>query len=541
MSRRDWGLLAAAVGLALLVRVLFLRQVAGHPLYGALTGDPVLYARQAADILAGRPVPEHAYFHSSPLYPFFLALLARLFGQGLGTVRLAQSLVGTGSVVLLFFLTRRTLGRRAAVVAALLAALYTPLVFFEGEILEITLVIALVTSMLLVIARADGAPRPAVAASAGALLGLASLGKPNLLLFAPAGALFIFLRTAGRLRSRALPAAAFFVAAGLAILPVTLHNLRVSGDLIPVSSNGGINLYIGNHPGAPGVFAVPTEMRLDLMTASAEAAERAVGRRLSAGEVSDYWAGKAFAYMRAAPGPWLRLMARKLALFWNHYEIPNHYHFYFVRGFAPVLRIPLSTFGVVAPLGLVGLGIAVARRRRSVWILVAFGLTFMASVVPFFITARYRLAIVPVLLAGAGYAIVEVCDLAKARRWRQLVPIAAVLAVLAVAVNVHMIEFGFAPMHNSLGAILGSRGDFEGAAREFGMALAEDPANVSAHYNLGLALTRLGRHADAAREFERAIELYPGYEEARVALRDAREALGRAATTGSGSGGLNGP
>ena len=77
--------------------------------------------------------------------------------------------------------------------------------------------------------------------------------------------------------------------------------------------------------------------------------------------------------------------------------------FWFVKGFAPVLRNPVGTFAVVAPLGLVGIGLALAR-RRNVGLLLAFGITFMLSVVPFFLTARYRLAIVLVLAATAWAA-----------------------------------------------------------------------------------------------------------------------------------------
>lgn len=529
IERRHWVAVAGALALALALRLVYLREIGSHPLYKALTGDPALYHRQALDILAGKLVPDHAYFHSSPLYPFVLAALMRVFAGSLAAVRLVQAVVGTGSVLLIAMLARATLGRRAAIAAAYLAALYVPFIFFESEILEITLVIALVTAMLLVLARRKASASLISACAAGVLLGLASLGKPNLLLFAPVGSLLLFGGGDGPRARRAAPAAAFFLAAGFTILPATIHNYRASGDLIPVSSNGGINLFIGNHPGAPGVFQVPPEMRLDLLASSTDAAERALGRTLSAGEVSDYWAGRAFAYMRSRPGPWLALMARKAALFWNHYEIPNHYHFYFVRELAPVLRIPFSTFGVIAPLGLLGLGLAVIRRKPHASLLIAYGATFMASVVPFFITARYRLAIVPVLLVGAGFALTELWGRVLARRWRSVAAAALVLAALAFIVNVHMIEFGFAQMHNTVGAILGSRGDYDGAAAEFSKAIEEDPANVSAHYNLGVALVETGRLEEAVREFERAVQLHPGYQEARTALAEAREALARTA------------
>ncbi len=91
--------------------------------------------------------------------------------------------------------------------------------------------------------------------------------------------------------------------------------------------------------------------------------------------------------------------------------------------------------------------------------------------------------------------------------------------------NVRMVEFGFAQMHNTVGAILGSRGDYDGAAAEFGKAIEEDPGNVSAHYNLGVALAETGRLEEAVREFEEATRLHPGYREAWAALAAAHEAL----------------
>jgi len=534
MRHGDWAVVAGALAAAVALRLVFVAETAGHPLYQALTGDPALYYAQARDILAGSPVPDQAYFHSSPLYPFFLAALLRTFGDSLTAVRLAQAAVGVVSVLLVTLLARTAFGRRAALVTAWLAALYVPFVFFESEVLEIALVIALVSGMLLVLAARRGRATPASAGAAGLLLGLGALGKPNLLLFAPVGSALLFAETAGPRARRALTAAAFFVAAGAAVLPATAHNWRASGDLIPVSWNGGINLFIGNHEGASGMFEVPPEMRLDLPGASTAVAERALGRPLSAGEVSDYWAGRARSWMRSQPGAWLGLMARKTALFWNAYEVPNHYHFYFVREFAPALRLPVSTFGVVAPLGLLGLGLAAARRMPHARLLVAYGVTFMASVVLFFITARYRLAIVPVLVASAGFAVTELWALVRGRRWRPLAAAAVALAALAAGVNAPMVEFAFAPMHNAVGAILGGRGDYGGAAEAFSKAVAEDPGNVSAHYNLGLALVELGRLEEAARAFERAVELYPDDLDAREALARTREELSRRGTAPTG-------
>ncbi len=517
------------MALALTLRLTYLAEIRDHPLFRALMGDPAVYFAQARDIAQGKMVPDHAYFHSSPLYPFFLALVARLGGSGFHAIRVVQSCAGTLSVALVFLLGRLTVGTRAGLIAAFFAAVYVPFIFFEGEVLEITLVITFVLGTLVLLQLADRGGGAWKAAASGVLLGLAGLGKPNLLLFAPAGALWLAFHGRARRdggRARLLPAILFFAAAGAVILPATVHNYRAEGDFIPVSSNGGINFFIGNHANSPGVFQVPPEMRFDLRLASKEFAERETGRSLSAGEVSDFWTRRTVTHILGNPGRWLRLMGRKTVLFWNHYEIPNHYHLYYVREFAPVLRNPIGTFGVVAPLGLFGIGLAL-RRRRRVGLLVLFGLTFMASVVPFFITGRYRLAIVPVLLVGTGYAVESIWRAVRARDLRTLAVAVVAVGVLAVAVGIDTIEFSVGPMHNAVGMYLGRQGDMAGAALEFEKAVVENPDDLSSRYNLGLALLELERFDEAAGQFEQTVGRHPRYYEAWIGLGKARAAAGR--------------
>jgi hypothetical protein len=560
-GRRGWIPLAAIVLLALALRLTYLAEIRDQPLFSQLTGDPLVYYQQALAILRGQVVPDYAFFHSSPLYPFLVAAVLRFTGPGLQAVRVVQAAIGCLTVLLVFTLGRTAVDRRTGLVAAAAAALYVPFIFFEGEYLEITFVMAALAGMLILMIAAGRAGALSKGLAAGALLGVASLGKPNLLLFAPVGAAWLALsgrpgrpsssgrrgrgesdrrrharprargredRRAGGRRSRPrLALAALYLAAVVAfVAPATIHNYRTEGDLIPVSSNGGINLFIGNHPGAPGVFQVPPEMRFDLRTASKAAAERALGRMLTAGEASDFWAGRAFEFMRARPRDWLGQMMRKFVLFWNHYEIPNHYHLAFVAQSAPILRIPVGTFGVVAPLGLVGIAMALSR-RKEIGLLVAFGVTFMVSVIPFFITGRYRLAIVLPLLVGTGYAVGRVVDTARERRWRALGAMLGSVGVLAVLVNVDTIEFGYSQMHNTVGAILGERGDMEGAADAFERALAENPLDLSARRNLGVALYELGRYGEAAEQFQLAVRGHRGYHEAWIGLARSLAALGR--------------
>lgn len=57
-------------------------------------------------------------------------------------------------------------------------------------------------------------------------------------------------------------------------------------------------------------------------------------------------------------------------------------------------------------------------------------------------------------------------------------------------------------VHLALGRVLAARGDHEGAAHSYGLALGVDPSDLDAHLALAEALIRAGRHRDALERLE---------------------------------------
>ena len=55
-------------------------------------------------------------------------------------------------------------------------------------------------------------------------------------------------------------------------------------------------------------------------------------------------------------------MSRKVRSFWGAYEIPDSLDYYLYRKTAPLLRLPLPGFGLLAPLGLLGALLSLGRR-----------------------------------------------------------------------------------------------------------------------------------------------------------------------------------
>jgi tetratricopeptide (TPR) repeat protein len=504
------------VALATLVRVAYVAEVHNHPLMTTTTGDPKAYDERGLEIAGGKWLGDEVYFHSSPIYPYILGLIFRLFGHRYAAVWFVQSLFGIGSCLLIFSIAGQLLGRPAGVVAGVIAALYVPFVFFDFEILMISIVIffALLAIRMMMAFRA--APALWRALAAGGALGVSALGKPNVLLFVPFALLWLWWSFRGADCGRAADAprrvwvgmALLLAGMIVVIAPMTISNYIVGGDFVLTSSNGGINFWIGNNDQADGTFLVQSDMRADLFEGSKGAAERALGHPLRPSEVSSYWFGQGFRFIREHPRRAAWLLGRKFLLFWNAYEIPNHYDINFFRTVSGTLRFDPFVFAWVIPLGFVGI-YASRRSWRRLLLLYMFGGAYLLSLMPFFITSRYRLPVVPVMIMFSAYGATWLWDRLRSRERRGwLVPL-AVLVVALVVVNLPLADFTFGPQYAIIGGIYRDAGDYAKAVEYYRLAVKASPEFDLAYNSLGSSLSRLGRDAEAEEVLLKALRINP--------------------------------
>jgi len=185
-------------------------------------------------------------------------------------------------------------------------------------------------------------------------------------------------------------------------------------------------------------------------------------------------------------------------------------------------------FGVIAPLAVVGL-FATAGQRRRIWLLYLLIAGYAASVVAFYVMARYRYPLVPVLMLFAGAGLVGALPMwREASRAKRIGAVAAFLAV-AVFCNLPADE-ELAPRwvgdYNVATALL-ARGDSEAAITSLRHALDAQPDELLVRTQLGIALLASDRPAAALREFEAAVALDKDFLDARLGASRALVALGR--------------
>lgn len=396
---------AVIVGLlALLVRAVVTYDYSRSIFWSSVWMDSATYNDWAKGMVASGDWIGSQPFFMTPFYPYFLAVLYALFGTDLAVVRIAQVLLGAGTAVLIYYSARRLFGNTAALIAGLIAALYGPLVFFVNLLLVETVKVFCVTLSFQLALRAADSGRWKDHLWTGLTLGAAILCRPtDGLMLLPIFLLLFVVRPVPRpaaLRS----VGALLLGVALLVAPVTLRNYLLSGELIAVTSNGGLNFYLGNNAQAVGVFYNPEQFNMVYDPNGSGYLQHLFARPFTHGETSAHWMGKAMEFVAGHPAEFLSLMARKTVLFFHYKEIGQlGYGYDFMARYISALLPWLPVFVIVLPLAM--LGMTVTRRRwRELWLLHGFLWMQVVGVVLFFITDRYRLSAMPffIIFAGAG-------------------------------------------------------------------------------------------------------------------------------------------
>ena len=545
LVERPWFWPVAVFVAAFALRTVYILQVRYTPFFQTLGLDAKFYDRWAREIATGSG---HAgAFFMTPLYSYFLAAVYRLFGRDLMLVRMIQAGIGSLTAVLVYFIGRGVFDRRVGILSGFVTASYGALIFYDGSVLLTPLLVFLNVLAVYLLVRSDETGRPAEYAAAGAALGLAAVGRAAALVSAAAAVLWVWLsgggekrpspssgrsaaaRAAGGRRSGAARAALVVLGIVVVIAPVTIRNYAVERDFVPITSNGGLNFFIGNGAGATGGYVKPEGLDIVSDPDGSDIAERALGRALKPSEVSGFWYARARSDIAADPARWFRLVVKKLSFVLSSYELPQLENFYFQKRYSPLLMLPLPGFALVAPLGLVGLGLALRRRRPR--LLGLYAVTYMLAIAAFFVVARYRLPAVPLLIVFASYALFELGRRVMEKKLGSLVWPLAGLAALLVVVNANFYDIdrekGFAQPHFRLGIIYAQRGLTDEAVAEYEAAIRLDPSYSKSYLNLGAVLSEAGRADEARDAFRKALRLNPSYTAARVNLAMLLEGEGR--------------
>jgi 4-amino-4-deoxy-L-arabinose transferase-like glycosyltransferase len=220
--------LAALAAIGATIRVLWIELAAFQP--GGLIIDENYYHRVANFVAhgmgfispaasdAGHSLPSA---EKPPLYSLLLALETKLGGSSFHAHRLLGPLLGAATIVLLGLVARRIGGPRLGLIAAALIAVNPVQWRWDTHVLSEPLYSALLALVLLTAVWARERPSARRAAALGAVVGLATLTRPEALIFL---ALMALLWVVWDRRAGLVPVAAMCAACAVVVAPWVIRN-----------------------------------------------------------------------------------------------------------------------------------------------------------------------------------------------------------------------------------------------------------------------------------------------------------------------------
>ncbi len=333
-----------------------------------------------------------------PLTPLYLAAWYLLCGVNLLWGRIGLAIISSLSCGLTYCVGERVFGRVYGVAAGMLSIGYP--FFILLVLLPLTEGLSIFLSVLLVYLLYRSYSREKTwkqLLGVGVVLGLLLLNKAANITVMPAILLWGLSPDLTSWKKGLLNTGIVVIFAALMIIPWTLRNYRVSGTFIPINSNGGWTLYLGNNPyteqnlealeqGKANGWVPPKEVFIpfsDLTFTDTAAWER---RSIQLARV----------FIREDPVRFFQLAWRKVKIFWSPY---NH----IIDKITWIPSLLLSLLGMYCSR-------ATWRRQFLLYILI-----ISAMFIPVFFTSmpRFRAPIMPFLLLYSAVGLVHLYSLGR--------------------------------------------------------------------------------------------------------------------------------
>jgi len=209
--------------LALLLRLLFVSLLNPNGYYFS---DTRHYDRAAQSLLNGQGFGEKYY--RAPLYPLLMAAVYGVVGHSFTAMRCLECLLGVWMCWLIYRLVARWYGDRAALWAALIAALFPHFILLTGILYPTNLFTLLLLSALMLLLKADNRPDALPVIGSGLLAALASLTVASFFFIVPVWLIWLVCAKGGKGWKKAL---LFSITFMVVLSPWTLRNYQKYGRL----------------------------------------------------------------------------------------------------------------------------------------------------------------------------------------------------------------------------------------------------------------------------------------------------------------------
>ena len=387
---------------AILAAALLLRVGAVALFHPPLFSDEIDYVALGKSLAHGDgySLDGHPTAYRTPGYPLMLALSFSVFGESLLPVRAWQALADLLSCLLVYLLGKKLFSERVGLIAAGVFALFPLQILYVSMMMTETVFTTLLLLYLLV--SSGEAPSWNASMAGGIVLGAATLVRPTVFLL-PA-AVFAVRWMTGWKPGENLKALALTAAGALIVLtPWLIRNLNEFGRL-SLTSNTGVNFWMGAHSGATGSYSFPENN--PLLAVNDEFARSDAGFRLGV------------EFIQSHPLEYGTLLVKKWAHFFSvdywlllstltQPEFRSARHAGAVFGRFPLpevlaLHLPFAAVLLAATFGLCFRARERDDRRGMLLLFIPCAYWILTHIV-FYAAGRYRFPVVPLFIIGAAY------------------------------------------------------------------------------------------------------------------------------------------
>lgn len=345
--------------------------------------------------------PEGPTAWMAPVYPFIMAVAFRNLGiyssQAAIVLQLFQIILSVLTCVLLYFLGKRLYNAQVGLIAAFLLAMYPPAVHYSVRIIwDTSLFTACLILIILMFLRQAQSPDMKGGAFLGLLIGFTALVNPVVIGPFPFALTWLFLKANADRRAIIKSMSAMVIASCLVISPWLVRNYGIFGNFVPIKSNFGHELFLGNNEYATGTYedAFGRYRKKNPMTALT-AADQAYLRQSDEVSRNRFLLHKAITSIVTHPIDFLKRTMSRFVAYWTYMRPTDTWQ----------AKVSVISYLSVLMLAIGGLFIT-RDRRKDVQLVLLF---LLLIPVPYYLTIvgvfRYRFPIEPILMIFAGYTI----------------------------------------------------------------------------------------------------------------------------------------
>ncbi|MBI3098029.1 MAG: tetratricopeptide repeat protein [Planctomycetes bacterium] len=367
--------------------------------------------------------------------------------------------------------------------------------------------------------------------AAGLFSGLSAITRPNWVFVVPVLALWILVPRWSGMASRGRRWAAvglLSLGTAIPIVPVEIEHYGACGEFVLLQANGGLNLYLGNRPGASGFTDVPPGIAFDSIVREARLAGAT-----TPGQQNAFFMKRVREFWREHPGEALRLLGKKALLLCSADETDPSFDLApaeWEAGLTDPLRclvwgletrhVPHGPRDAQDPVST-----RIQRGGCGLPVLVDFGILLACAAVslPRLLGSRNSVLLALVVI---GYGVATSAGAVCGRYRLPMIPLAGVLSLLSYALAVLDPLPRLYRYDLNLGLREASLGDQRTACGYFALEARLRSGDLEALYHSGLTQAKLGQFIWARHALEGVVLEAPWFVDAQGELGNAKKALG---------------